>query len=93
MINWKGKKSPEKKRFFQGRKGIGRFAASILGQEMTLSSVNDTGEKSIAVIDWRIFNSNDFLDNVELLVEKENTNEQPGTTLQIIAKNEDDSNK
>lgn len=87
------KKSPEKKRFFQGRKGIGRFAASILGQEMTLSSVNDTGEKSIAVIDWRIFNSNDFLDNVELLVEKENTNEQPGTTLQIIAKNEDDSNK
>ncbi|MGE9313391.1 ATP-binding protein [Niabella sp. CJ426] len=87
------KKSPGRKRAFQGRKGIGRFAASVLGQEMTLSSVDSTGEKSIAVIDWRVFDSNTFLDNVELLVEKENTNEAPGTTLQIIAKNEGENNK
>lgn len=89
----KRKKSPNKNRILQGRKGIGRFAASILGQEMTLTSVDEKGEKSTAVIDWRKFKSDDFLENVELLVEKEPTHEQSGTTLQIIAKNEDEDYK
>lgn len=87
------KKSLKKKRFYQGRKGIGRFAASILGQEMTLTSIDEIGQKSTAIIDWRIFNSNNFLDNIEILVEKEQTNDLPGTTLQIVAKNEEDDNK
>lgn len=84
----KRKKSPIKKRIFQGRKGIGRFAASILGQEMTLVSIDKRGEKSTAVIDWRIFNTDDYLDNIELLVDKEKTKEKPGTLLEIIALNE-----
>lgn len=76
-------------RILQGRKGIGRFAASILGQEMTLSTVDDKGEKSVAVIDWRIFKTDDFLENIELLVEKTQKNESSsGTDLLIIAKDE-----
>ncbi|MCC5930322.1 MAG: sensor histidine kinase [Cyclobacteriaceae bacterium] len=89
----KRKKSPNKKRAFQGRKGIGRFAASILGQEMTLSSVDESGEKTTVVIDWRIFNTDDFLENVELLVEKQITNELSGTILEIVAKKENSEDK
>lgn len=75
-------------RFFQGRKGIGRFAASILGQEMTIVTTDISGLKSTAVIDWRIFNSDEYLDNIELLVEKEETHDSPGTYIEIIAKDE-----
>jgi hypothetical protein len=71
----KRKESPIKKRLFQGRKGIGRFAAAILGQEMTLLSVDENGEKSTAVIDWRIFNTQEFLDTIEILVEQDETEE------------------
>lgn len=89
----KRKKSPLKKRLFQGRKGIGRFAASILGQEMTMTSVDLNGEKSTAIIDWRIFKSDDFLDNIEVLIEKETTKEKSGTIIEIIAKDEINDNK
>ncbi|NDV42945.1 sensor histidine kinase [Flagellimonas sediminis] len=83
----KRKESP-KGRKFQGRKGIGRFAASILGQEMTLSSIDENGEKTTVVIDWRKFKTDEFLEKIELLVEKEMTNEESGTQIEIIAKNE-----
>ncbi|MEN7547813.1 sensor histidine kinase [Rapidithrix thailandica] len=89
----KRKVSPYKKRFFQGRKGIGRFAASILGQEMTLLSVDKTGEKSTAVIDWRVFKTDDFLENIELLLEKQKTDKPSGTTIEIIAKDEPEESK
>lgn len=84
----KRKVSKKGSRVLQGRKGIGRFAASILGQEMTLSTVDEIGEKSEAVIDWRIFKTDEFLENIELLIEKKETNESSGTEILIIAKDE-----
>lgn len=84
----KRKVSKKGNRTLQGRKGIGRFAAAILGQEMTLSTIDETGEKSEAVIDWRIFKTDEYLENIELLVEKKETNEPSGTELLIIAKDE-----
>lgn len=84
----KRKVSKKGTRVLQGRKGIGRFAASILGQEMTLSTVDEIGEKSEAVIDWRIFKTDEFLENIELLIEKKETNEPSGTEILIIAKDE-----
>jgi signal transduction histidine kinase len=84
----KRKLSKKRTRTLQGRKGIGRFAASILGQEMTLSTVDENGEKSEAVIDWRIFKTDDFLENIELLVEKKKTKVTHGTEILIIAKDE-----
>lgn len=83
----KRKTSPDG-RVFQGRKGIGRFAASILGQEMTIVTIDKIGEKSTAIIDWRIFNSDEYLENIELLVEKEKTTDISGTFIEIIAKDE-----
>ena len=84
----KRKVSKKGTRTLQGRKGIGRFAASILGQEMTLSTIDENGEKTEAVIDWRIFKTDDFLENIELLIEKKETNEPSGTEILIIAKDE-----
>lgn len=84
----KRKQSKDKKRVLQGRKGIGRFAAAILGQEMTLSTINQSGEKSEAVIDWRIFKNEKFLEDVELLIDREETEQPAGTELIIIAKDE-----
>lgn len=89
----KRKISPEKKRFFQGRKGIGRFAAAILGQEMSMSTVDKSGEKTTTVIDWRVFNADDFLENVELLVEKTSSTERPYTNIEIVAKDEKEDAK
>lgn len=83
----KRKLSPEGRKF-QGRKGIGRFAASILGQEMTLVTVDSENVKTTAVIDWRMFNSEEYLENIELLVEKESTDDISGTFIEIIAKDE-----
>lgn len=84
----KNKVSKKGSRTLQGRKGIGRFAASILGQEMTLSTVDEKGEKSEAVIDWRIFKTDEFLENIELLIEKKKTQGPSGTDILIIAKDE-----
>ena len=84
----KRKISKKGTRILQGRKGIGRFAASILGQEMTLSTVAEDGEKSEAVIDWRIFKTDEYLENIELLVEKNETGEPSSTEILIIAKDE-----
>ena len=84
----KRKVSKKGTRILQGRKGIGRFAASILGQEMTLTTIDEIGEKSEAVIDWRIFKTDEFLENIELLIEKNQTIEKSGTELLIIAKDE-----
>ncbi len=75
-------------RLFQGRKGIGRFAASILGQELTLTTVTDEGKESSAVVDWRVFNTEEFLSNIKLLVEEKDTSKEPGTYIEIIAKDE-----
>ncbi len=84
----KRKVSKKGTRTLQGRKGIGRFAASILGQEMTLSTIDENGEKSEAVIDWRIFKTDEFLENIELLIEKKETKESSGTEILITAKDE-----
>jgi len=82
------KKSPKKLRSFQGRKGIGRFAAAFLGQEMTMQTVDVLGEKTTIVIDWRVFNTDDFLENVNLLVEREKTDKNSGCLIEIFARDE-----
>lgn len=79
------KKSPLKNRDLQGRKGIGRFSAAMLGQELTLTSIDSLGEKTTLFVDWRIFDENQFLDDIELLVEREQTNESSKTEIEIVA--------
>ena len=70
-------------RIMQGRKGIGRYAASMLGSTLLLETVSVGAEKTTVLVDWRDFEKSEYLDDVEILVESHSTKEPHGTTLTI----------
>lgn len=52
-----------------GAKGVGRFASSSLGEEITLTSiaeVNDIYQKTTLTLDWSIFESNKYLEDIDI---------------------------
>lgn len=76
-------------RLFQGRKGIGRYAAAILGQELLLKTISESGEETTVMIDWDLFEKKEFLEEVDIMVDTKMSNkENRGTLISIIAKNE-----
>lgn len=76
-----------KKRLMQGRKGIGRYAAAILGDEMLLLTVCRRRETSM-LVNWRDFEKEKYLEDVEFLVEAFETKEPSGTTIEITGDSE-----
>ena len=68
-------------RVMQGRKGVGRYAASILGTDMLLETVTAEGEKTMVYIEWGNFEDAEYLDDVEILIETTEVSEPPGTQL------------
>jgi signal transduction histidine kinase len=74
-------KSP-KGRVMQGRKGIGRYAASILGQDLLLETIAES-EETVVYVEWDKFDEAKYLDDVEILVETRPSKGKPGTTLTI----------
>ena len=74
------RKSPSG-RVMQGRKGVGRYAASVLGKDLLLETVSVQGEKTEVYIDWDDFENAEYLDDIEILVETSETSEPPGTQL------------
>ena len=77
----KRRKSPGG-RIMQGRKGVGRYAASILGDDLLLETVADS-EKTTVYVEWSSFEKAQYLDEVEILVESEKTDLPSGTRLAI----------
>ena len=75
--------SPNKKRVMQGRKGIGRYAASVLGSDLLLETVDENGNKTTVFVEWDDFEKSEYLDDVEILVDTQPSNEHQGTTLTI----------
>ncbi|GHA71043.1 sensor histidine kinase [Pontibacter akesuensis] len=71
-------------RHFQGRKGIGRYAVSMLGDELLLDTVTTSGERTTLVILWNEFLKNKFLSDVPVLIESFNSSRDQGTFLEII---------
>ncbi len=65
-------------RVMQGRKGIGRFAASILGEKLTVISYNDHIKTQID-INWDEFNDNKYLDEIELEIKSSESKKNNGT--------------
>ncbi len=63
------KKQSKEHRIMQGNKGIGRFAASILGEDLLLETVTGDGEKTTAYMIWSSFENAMYLDDVEILIE------------------------
>lgn len=74
-------------RLMQGRKGIGRYAAAILGNEMLMQTVHK-GKKTSMLVNWMDFEEEKYLEDVELLVETSETSESSGTTIEITGNDE-----
>ena len=76
-------------RKMQGRKGIGRFAASILGEDLLLETVTTSGEKTTLYLQWDDFNQAERLEDVEVLIDTRDVKESAGTTLTIRVSEKD----
>ncbi len=70
-------------RYMLGRKGIGRFATSILGNTLLMETTEESGITTMVLIDWSIFNTEKYLDEIELLVESKTSDQKSGTGLII----------
>lgn len=77
------RKTTPKGRIMQGRKGVGRYAASILGNDLFLKTITEGGEKTEVYLKWNDFQKADYLDNVKIFVNTYKSNEPPGTSLTI----------
>lgn len=75
-------------RIMQGRKGVGRYAASVLGSDLLLETVSTNGEKTTVFVAWESFENADYLDDVEILVESQVSNDSTGTLLTITGDTE-----
>ncbi|WP_426449635.1 ATP-binding protein [Paenibacillus sp. S-38] len=75
-------------RIMQGRKGIGRYAANILGKTLLLETTQEN-TKTTLFIEWDKFSQANFLDEVDIQVDKQITDENNGTRLTVEAPNED----
>lgn len=68
-------------RVMQGRKGIGRYAASILGNDLLLETVDVNGNRTELYVEWKDFERADFLDQVLILVDTQSVIQASGTVL------------
>ena len=75
-------------RTLQGSKGVGRYAASVLGKDLTLETVTDQNEKTTVCLEWTDFEEAEYLNDVDILVETVETSESPGTVLTINGNDE-----
>ena len=74
------RKVSPKGRIMQGRKGIGRYASAILGNDLFLETVAD-GTKTSLLVNWNDFEKAEYLSDVDVLIETINTIENSGTKL------------
>ena len=77
---WKRRKSPSG-RIMQGSKGIGRYAASILGNDLLLETITPGGDKTTLNIQWDKFKEARHLDDVEIVIATARVSDVPGTRL------------
>lgn len=70
-------------RIMQGRKGIGRYAASILGDDLKLETIDKSGFKTTLYVKWAELSKYEYLDQIDVPVFTEQTNQPSGTILTI----------
>ncbi len=76
------RKSP-RGRPMQGSKGIGRYAASVLGEQLLLTSVDEDGNETSLAIDWTDFDRVTFLEEVEIDIQTKKSKNSSGTRIEI----------
>jgi signal transduction histidine kinase len=75
------KRSPQG-RVLQGRKGIGRFAAAILGDRILMETTSE-GVTTSLILDFNELANIKYLDEWDIEVFEENTNRPDGTRIEI----------
>lgn len=80
------RKSP-KGRIMQGRKGIGRFAAAVLGEKLNLSTISQN-HQTYLTIDWDQFMETKYLDEVLVDITTSATTQSNGTKFDIYGSEE-----
>lgn len=76
------KRSP-KGRFFQGKKGIGRYAAGMLGDLLLMESTDINNNLSKVLIDFNEITNAKFLSDVDILIETGEVNDTPGVSMEM----------
>ena len=76
------RKSPSG-RIMQGNKGVGRYAASILGTDLNLETITPEGEQTTLYVEWHNFESAHYLDDVEIPITTMYVSKPHGTQLTI----------
>lgn len=79
----KRKISP-KGRIMQGRKGIGRYASAMLGNELFLETISkETKQKTSLYVNWDAFEKEEYLSDVDIPIESTESTSESGTVLTI----------
>lgn len=68
-------------RIMQGRKGIGRYAASILGDDLKLQTVDAFGIETTLYLQWNQLAQHQYLDQIQVPIKTQQTAKRPGTIL------------
>jgi signal transduction histidine kinase len=69
-------------RVMQGRKGIGRYSAAILGTDLKLETICD-GVKSEIQLNWDVFHKAEYLEDIDIEIFTSLSKERNGTKLVI----------
>lgn len=71
-------------RLMQGRKGVGRYAASVLGDDLLLETVDVYGNLTTLYLIWSDFEKAEYLEDVKILIENKSSVRKSGTDIIII---------
>ena len=71
-------------RIMQGKKGIGRYSASVLGDDLVLQTIDGRGDLTTLYLIWEDFEKATYLDDVNVLIENFKTSETSGTEIIIL---------
>lgn len=77
-----------KGRTMQGRKGIGRYAASILGDNFKLETITSDETYTSVELNWSEFNTAEFLDQVDVKLKSHHIEAPSGTSITILGDKE-----
>ena len=70
-------------RIMQGHKGVGRYAASILGTNLRLETTTPEGEQTTLCVEWHHFENVQYLEDVEIPIKTIYVSGPHGTQLTI----------
>lgn len=73
-----------KGRIMQGKKGIGRYSASMIGDDMVLQTIDESGDLTTLYLIWEHFENAKYLSDVDVLIENYKTNKSSGTEIIIV---------